>query len=66
MEGYWHDRMKEVMAEQAPVNKEELRRIGVLMKESEDNPGDGWDDIPLVLRTDPLEPGESSHGSTFD
>lgn len=59
MEGYWHDRMKEVVAEQVPVNKDELRRIGVLMKESED-------DCPLVLRPDPLEPDEASDGDTTD
>ena len=36
MEGYWRDRMKEVLAEQVPVNAAALRRIGVLTKE--------WDD----------------------
>lgn len=70
--------MKEVLAEQVPVNREELRRIGVLIKESEDESeneskeelefewkvesDDDSDDCPLVPRPDPLEPGDDSDG----
>lgn len=43
MKGYWHDRMEEVLAEQVPIDKEGLRRIGVVLEESKDGSGDESD-----------------------
>ncbi|MCJ1429620.1 hypothetical protein MMC29_007535 [Sticta canariensis] len=82
MEGYWRDRMKEALAEQVPANREELRRIGVLIKRSEDESeneskdelefewkvesDDDSDRCPIVPRPDPLEPGHNLDGDTTD
>ena len=42
MDGYWTDRMNEVLSEEDPVNDEALKDLGVVLRKEDDAPPAGW------------------------